>query len=101
MALLNAVLFKKVLPNITRTKLFIKFKTITTCVPVCIVNRQRYIAQSVYHLITKKLGHIRRRRSRVSRLRLVNRSQYDNLLKPNNLLVKYLCTVFVLMLNVD
>ena len=41
---------KKVLPNISRTKLFIKFKTITTCVPVRIVNRQRYIAQSVYHL---------------------------------------------------
>ena len=45
------------LPNISRTELFIKFKTITTCVLVCIVNRQRsYIAQSVYH--NKKLGHI-------------------------------------------
>ena len=48
---------KKVLPNISRTKLFIKFKTINTCMHsplVCIVNRQRYIAQSVYHLITNK-----------------------------------------------
>ena len=29
----------------------------------------------------------------------INRSQYDNLLKPNNLLVKYLCTVSILSIH--
>ena len=35
------LLLKKVLFNISRTELFIKFKTIKTRVTVCIVNRQR------------------------------------------------------------
>ena len=34
---------KKVLPNISRTEMFIEFKIITTCVPTYIVNRKRYV----------------------------------------------------------
>ena len=33
--------------------MFIEFKIITTCVPTCIVNRKRYIAQSMYHFVAQ------------------------------------------------
>jgi len=44
---------KEVLPNISRTELFIEFKIITTCVPTCIVNRKRYVAPSMYHFVAQ------------------------------------------------